>query len=40
MLARAAVAVPAGTNFVIEGTVDLVGFGAEDRGEVVRHVGA
>ena len=27
----------AGADFVVEGTVHLVGFGAEDGGEVVRH---
>lgn len=37
MLARAAVAVAAGTDFVVEGAVDLVLLGAEDGGEVVRH---
>lgn len=39
VLARAAVAVPARPNFVVEGAVDLIGFGAEDAGEVVRHGG-
>lgn len=28
-----------GANFVVEGTVNFVGFGAEDAGEVVRHCG-
>ena len=37
MLARAAVAVAAGSDFVVEGAVDLVLLGAEDGGEVVRH---
>lgn len=30
VLAGTAVAVPAGADFVVEGTVNLVGFGAED----------
>jgi len=29
--------VPAGTDLVVEGAVDFVGFRAEDAGEVVRH---
>jgi hypothetical protein len=37
VLAGTAVAVPAGADFVVEGTVDLVGFGTEDGGEVVGH---
>ena len=37
MLARAAVAVTACTDFVVEGAVDLVLLSAEDGGEVVRH---
>jgi len=37
MLSRAAVAVPTGADFIVEGTVDFVGFGTEDGGEVVRH---
>jgi hypothetical protein len=32
VLARAAVAVPACTDLVVEGAVDLVGFGTEDAG--------
>lgn len=35
----AAVAVAAGANFVVEGAVYFVGFGAEDAGEVVGHFG-
>jgi len=31
--------VAAGANFVVEGTVDFIGFGAENAGEVVRHCG-
>ena len=34
MFARAAVAVAAGADFVVEGAVDFVLFGAEDGGEV------
>lgn len=37
VFAGTAVAVTAGTDFVVEGAVDLVGFGAEDGGEVVGH---
>ena len=37
VFARTTVTVPAGTDFVVEGTVDFVLFGAEDRGEIVRH---
>lgn len=37
VFARAAVAVAAGADFVVEGAVYFVGFGSEDRGEVVRH---
>ncbi len=37
MFARAAVAMAAGADFVVEGTVDFVLFGAEDGGEVVCH---
>ena len=37
MLARAAVAVAAGADLVVEGTVDFVLLGAEDGGEVVGH---
>jgi len=37
VFSRAAVAVAAGTDFVVEGAVYFVGFGAEDGGEVVRH---
>lgn len=37
MLARAAVAVAAGSDLVVEGAVDLVLLGAEDGGEVVGH---
>ena len=37
MFSRAAVAVSAGADFVVEGAVDLVGFGTEDAGEVVGH---
>lgn len=37
MFARAAVAVAAGADLVVEGAVDLVGLRAEDAGEVVRH---
>ena len=35
----ASVTVAAGANFVVEGTVDFIGFGAEDAGEVVGHRG-
>jgi len=38
MLSRTAVAVPACTDLIVEGTVDFVGFSAENAGEVVRHV--
>lgn len=37
MFSRAAVAVTAGTDFVVEGAVDLVLFCAEDGGEIVSH---
>jgi hypothetical protein len=37
MLAGTAVAVAAGADFVVEGTVDFVGLSAEDAGEVVGH---
>ena len=37
MFAGTAVAVAAGADFVVEGTVDFVLFGAEDGGEVVGH---
>ena len=37
MLARAAVAVPAGADFVVEGAVDFVLLGTEDGGEIVGH---
>lgn len=37
MFARAAIAVPAGPDFVVEAAVDFVLFCAEDGGEVVRH---
>ena len=37
MLAGAAITVAAGTDFVVERTVNFVGFSTEDRGEVVRH---
>ncbi len=39
VLARTAVAVSAGADFVVERTVDFVGFSAEDTGEIVRHGG-
>ena len=39
MLARTAVAVSAGADFVVETAIDFVLFGAEDGGEVVRHGG-
>ena len=39
MFSGTAVAVTAGADFVIEGAVDFVLFGAEDRGEVVGHDG-
>ena len=39
MFARAAVAVSAGADLVVEGAVDLVLFRAEDGGEVIRHRG-
>ena len=39
VLSRAAIAVSAGANFVVEGAVDFVLLGAEDRGEVVCHCG-
>lgn len=39
MFSRTAVAVAAGADFVVEGTVDFVCFGTEDGGEVVGHVG-
>lgn len=37
MFSRAAVAVAAGADFVVEGAVDLVLLGAEDGCEVVGH---
>ena len=37
MFAGTAITVATGTNFVVEGTVDFVGFGSEDAGEVVGH---
>ena len=37
MFSRAAIAVTAGADFVVEGTVDFVLLGAKDRGEVVGH---
>ncbi len=37
VFSRAAVAVPACADFVIEGAVYFVGFSAEDAGEVVGH---
>ena len=39
MLTRAAVAVPACSDFVVEGAVDFVLLRAEDGGEVVGHSG-
>lgn len=39
MFPRAAVAVAAGADFVVKGTVDLVLLGTEDGGEVVGHIG-
>jgi len=39
VLARAAVAVSAGADFVVEGAIDLVLLGSEDGGQVVRHGG-
>ena len=36
---RASVAVSAGANFVVEGAIDLVLLGAENRCEIVGHVG-
>jgi hypothetical protein len=39
VFARAAVAVAAGADFVVEGAVDFVLLGAEDGGEVVGHGG-
>ena len=39
VFARAAVAVAAGADFVVEGAVDLVLLGTEDGGEVVGHDG-
>lgn len=39
VLSRAAVAVAAGTDFVVERAVDFVCFSAKDGGEVVRHGG-
>ena len=38
VFARAAVAVAAGADFVVEGAVDFVLLGAEDGGEVVGHL--
>jgi len=38
VFARTAVAVAAGADLVVEGTVYFVGFSTEDTGEVVRHV--
>lgn len=35
----AAIAVSAGADFVVEGAVYFIGFGAEDAGEVVGHRG-
>lgn len=37
MLARAAIAVAAGADLVVEGAVDFVLLGTEDGGEVVGH---
>ena len=37
MFARASISVSAGSDFVVEGAVDLVGFRAKDAGEVVGH---
>lgn len=37
VFARAAVAVAAGTDFVVEGAVDFVLLSTEDRGEIVGH---
>ena len=37
VLARAAVAMPAGPNFVVEGAVDFVLLGAKDGGKIVGH---
>lgn len=37
VLARAAIAVAAGADFVVEGAVDLVLLRAEDGGEIVGH---
>lgn len=37
VLAGTAVAVATGTNFVVEGAIDLIGFSTEDGGEVVGH---
>ncbi len=37
MFARAAVTVSAGADLVVEGAVDFVLLGSEDRGEVVGH---
>lgn len=39
VFARAAVAVPTGADFVVEGAVDFIGFSAKDGGEVVGHFG-
>ena len=39
VFARAAVAVAAGADFVVEGAVDLVLLGTEDGGEIVGHGG-
>lgn len=39
MFSRAAVAVAACADLVVEGAVDFVLLGAEDGGEVVGHVG-
>lgn len=36
-MARASVAVAAGTDFVVEGAVDLVLLGTEDGGKIVSH---
>ena len=38
MLARASVTVAAGTNFVVEGAVDLVLLGTEDGREIISHL--
>lgn len=38
MFSRAAIAVTTSSDFVVEGAVDFVLLGTEDRGKVVRHV--